>query len=115
MKLSIEQQKFSHDLSLLIGGIERFGYRVTFGEAYRPREMVAIYVKRGIGSRNSLHPKRLAADLNLFKDGRYLRKTKDYEIAGMFWESLDPLNRWGGSFSKRKDGNHFERTLKPWR
>lgn len=55
----------------------------------------------------SLHYSRLAADLNLFVDGKW-RKTDciEWRAIGAYWESLDPLCRWGGRFTSG-DFNHF--------
>ena len=58
----------------------------------------------GKGSFRSLHPDRLAVDLNLFKDGVWLTKTEDHRVLGEFWESLGADHRWGGRFG---DGNHY--------
>jgi len=52
----------------------------------------------------SFHYKRLAADLNLFKDGDYLIHTEDHLPLGEKWESMG--GTWGGRF-RRKDGNHY--------
>jgi len=46
--------------------------------------------------------KRLAIDLNLFKDGEYLTDTEDHRFLGEFWESLG--GTWGGRWD---DGNHY--------
>ncbi len=54
----------------------------------------------------------MAIDMSLFINDKYQRKTAAYKPLGDYWESLDPLNRWGGRFD---DGNHFERNLRPWR
>ena len=54
------------------------------------------------GRENSLHKDKLALDLNLFKDGRYLASTEDHEPLGLFWESIG--GSWGGRFD---DGNHY--------
>lgn len=86
----------------LIVWIEANGYMCTFGEAYRNRETALYYQRRGLGISNSLHCDRLAIDLNLFKDGRYLVDSDDYRDVGLFWESIG--GAWGGRFS---DGNHF--------
>ena len=80
------------------------GYELTFGEAYRTPEQVALNAKNGSGIANSLHTKRLAVDLNLFKGGEYLKEGLDYTPLGEHWESLG--GSWGGRFS-RPDGNHF--------
>lgn len=80
------------------------GWELTEGEAYRTPEQAALNAKSGKGISNSLHPKRLAIDLNLFKDGVYLTDSAAYEPLGVFWESIG--GSWGGRFT-RPDGNHF--------
>ncbi len=114
MTLRQRQSLFARLYAKLILHAYELGYEVTFGETLRPPEMVAIYVERGTGSANSLHPLKLAGDFNLFKDGRYLSSTESHRILGEYWESLHELCRWGGRFS-RPDGNHYEVTRKPWR
>ena len=74
------------------------GYSCTLGDAYRSPSVK-------YGHRNSLHRHRLAIDLNIFKDGRYLEETDEYAFAGAYWCNLHPANRWGGMDGK--DGNHF--------
>ena len=84
--------------ALLILHAEALGYEVTFGDAYRdPR------VK--YGAKNSLHRKRLAVDLNLFKNGRWLKTTAAHRPLGEYWESIG--GTWGGRFD---DGNHYSLT-----
>ena len=78
----------------LILYIYQSGYEATFGDAY---------AKTG-HSKNSFHYKRLAIDLNLFKDGVYLEKTEDHRPFGKYWKLLG--GTWGGDFT-RKDGNHY--------
>lgn len=104
MTLGEKQQKFTFLVSQLISWAYGNGYRMTFGEAYRTPEQAALNAQKGIGISNSLHTKRLAVDLNLFKDGQYLTSTEDYAAVGEYWESLDSECAWGGRF---KDGNHF--------
>jgi hypothetical protein len=70
----------------------------------RTKEQAAWYAARGMGVNNSLHCYRLAIDINLFKLGKYLTRTEDYEWLGRYWESLDEDNKWGGNGN---DGNHF--------
>lgn len=74
---------------------EQLGYEVTLGDAYRPPWAVW-------GHRKSLHKKRLAIDLNLFRDGKYLTDTEDHQPLGEYWESIG--GSWGGRF---EDGNHY--------
>jgi hypothetical protein len=95
MTLRQKQSKFSVMAARLILHAESIGYEVTLGDAYRdPR---CPY-----GSETSLHKKRLALDINLFRDGVYLPRTEDHLELGLFWESIGCS--WGGRFM---DGNHY--------
>lgn len=89
------------------------GYELSFGEA-----TVSVARCHGCGMKiskhidNSLHYLRLAIDLNLFKDGEYLRTTEDHRPLGEYWEILG--GSWGGRFEESelgkgdgKDGNHY--------
>ncbi len=108
MKLSQRQAIFAQNVALLLQHIASKGFLVTFGEAFRTQEQANIYAQAGKGIADSLHCKRLAVDLNLINDeGIYLPDSKDYKQFGLYWESLNDLNRWGGRF-KRIDGNHFQ-------
>lgn len=108
MTLRERQSLFVQLLAKLFVWAKENGYELTLGEGWRTPEMVEIYTKRGTGSPLSLHPLRLAQDLNLFKNGKWLTATEDHRPLGEYWKSLHPDNRWGGDFSKRKDGNHYE-------
>lgn len=78
--------------ALLIFYAYELGYELSFGDAWAQS-----------GHReNSFHYKRLAIDLNLFKNGAYLTKTSDHEPLGVFWESIG--GTWGGRWN---DGNHY--------
>ena len=104
MTLREKQSFFAALVANLIDEAFRRGYEVTFGETYRPVETAALYAKQGKGIAHSLHTKRLAIDLNLFKDGKYLSSTESHRPLGEWWEKQHPLCRWGGRF---KDGNHY--------
>lgn len=106
MTLSEKQRLFTRNIARLIEYAYANGYELTFGEAYRTPEQAALNAKTGAGIANSLHTQRLAVDFNLFKDGQYLTASAAYKPLGEYWESLDPLNAWGGRFT-RQDGNHF--------
>jgi hypothetical protein len=100
-----KQSRFARALARLILEAERQGYEVTFGDAYRdPRLHGVPGVKKGYGAANSVHKLRLAVDLNLFKDGRFLSSTESHRQLGEWWEAQHPDARWGGRF---EDGNHY--------
>jgi len=83
-------------------------YVLTMGECWRSRETQSLYVLSGRGSRASLHPLRLAVDVELFVAGEWQRQSEQYAKLGALWVSLHPGCRWGGAFVSRPDGNHFE-------
>lgn len=107
MTLREKQHAFARLVAALIQRADLCGYEVTLGEAYRSKEEAERLAKLGKGIKNSLHTLRLAIDLNLFKDGKYLTSTEDYRELGEWWESLSTdelICVWGGRFG---DGNHF--------
>lgn len=109
MTLHDKQVLFSKNVAALIDYISAHQFNVTFGEAYRTPEQAAWNAEHGTGIAHSLHTERLAIDLNLFDAvGNYLTLKDQYEPFGKFWESLHPLNRWGGRFVHLVDSNHFE-------
>lgn len=79
---------------------------VTAGEFLRTQAQANANAASGAGISNSLHLQKLAADLNLFVNGIYQTDSAPYLSLGEKWESMHPLCRWGGRFSK-PDGNHF--------
>ena len=116
MRVSQLQQLFAITYAHLVVYACTIGYRVTHGATFRDPDW-------GIGHPNSLHGKRLAGDLNLFRDGDYLTESADYEPLGIWWEAqtgwyLPDGQRvaedtpgaefvefsWGGRFG---DGGHF--------
>lgn len=98
------QETFALNVALLIHYIFEQGYTCTLGEAFRTKEQAEIYAKNGKGVINSLHCKRLAIDLNLFKDGVYQDKSEQYDFAADYWLTLHPDNKAGVVGG---DGNHF--------
>ncbi len=130
MTLGQKQRLFTRLVALFILECYRRGYELSFGEATRSNEQAEINAMGrsgrarlidflrpvfpelsrtlednvGSGIRNSLHEQRLAIDFNLFKEGRYLQLTPEWQEMGEYWESLHPLARWGGRFG---DGNHI--------
>lgn len=109
MTLRQRQSLFARLICQHILWLYEQGYEVTLGEAWRPPEMVLIYAEQGIGSLTSVHPEKLALDINLFRGGRYLTSTESHRASGEKWEKRHPLCRWGGRFKTDKgpDGNHY--------
>ena len=110
MTLGERQRIFTRLVGKLIEFAYQSGYELTFGEAYRTPEQAALNSKSGKGIANSLHGMRLAIDLNLFKDGKYLDTSEAHRPLGEYWKSLNPDCCWGGDFVTRADGNHYSLT-----
>lgn len=101
-----KQSRFCRQAARLILKAFELGYEVTFGETERTREQAALNAASGAGILNSLHPERLAIDLNLFKEGRYIEDEEGHRELGAWWKTFGPEYRWGGDFRK-KDFNHY--------
>lgn len=107
MTLIEKQKAFSLLVADLILEAQQRGYEVTLGEVWRPPETAKLYADDNRGTANSNHCVRLAVDLNLFRDGRLLTRTQQYEEIGVWWEEQGSPGLqccWGGRFG---DGNHF--------
>ncbi len=118
MSNASEQAAFLLDMCKLIQKATEMGFVVTGGELYRSPEQQQIHVKAGRSkTMNSLHLSRRAVDLNFFKDGKLTYDKAVLAPLGAYWESLHPLNSWGGNGVKLVDTPHFSRGVdKPeWR
>ena len=112
MSLNQEQAAFLLDMCKLIQHATEHGFLVTGGELARTPEQQAIYFKTGRSkTMNSIHLKRCAIDLNFFKDGKLCYDKKVLTPLGAYWESLHPLNSWGGNGVKLFDLPHFSRGI----
>lgn len=112
MSLVSEQAAFLLDMGKLVEFATQQGFVVTSGELYRTPEQQEIYVKTGRSqTMNSLHLKRLAIDFNFFKDGKLIYDKAMLAPLGAYWESLHPLNSWGGNGKKLVDTPHFSRGI----
>ncbi len=94
MGLVDKQNKFAGMSALLINYMQTLGYQVTYGDAYRDDRVK-------YGHPRSTHRSRLAVDLNLFKDGKYLSSDEDHAPFHDFWDSI------GGSERIAGDANHY--------
>lgn len=107
-----EQAEFLQDVALLIQKAREMGFLVTGGELFRTVEQQQIHMKAGRSSTmNSLHLSRRAIDLNFFKDGKLTYDKKLLAPLGAYWESLSPLNSWGGNGVKLVDTPHWSRGI----
>jgi hypothetical protein len=112
MSLSDEQAAFLLDACNLIRYATEQGFKVTGGELFRTAEQQAIYVQTGRSKTlNSNHLRRLAIDLNFFKEGQIIWDKGILAPLGAYWETLNPKNRWGGNFKSLVDCPHFERNV----
>ena len=116
MTLGEKQRIFSKAISHLILYAYSQGYEITVGDFFRDPRVHGEFGKSGdapYGRSRSCHKLKLAADLNLFKDGKYLNKTSDHEFLGKRWEAMCERfgveGVWGGKFN---DGNHY--SIKHW-
>ena len=110
MTLGQNQEKFAQDLVKLLNHLIDNGYTVRIGEVERTQAQQEIYTKEGKSkTSNSMHLKRCAADLHIFKNGEWLQSKTQLQSIGDYWESLDQNNRWGGNFKSFIDTPHFER------
>lgn len=98
-KLLDDQQEFFYRLCLWGVKINEMGYDATWGDAYRDPRATFPYSSDG-----SLHPHRLAVDVNLFKNGKYIIDVEGWRECGELWEKMG--GTWGGRF-KKPDPNHL--------
>jgi len=108
-----DQFIFSKNLGLLLTYLREHFYAWTMGESYRTKEQAELYAKEGKGIVNSQHCKRLAQDIFLFKkdeqdNWQMINDKEFYRQVGIYWESLNSNNRWGGNFKSLDDPYHFE-------
>jgi len=115
MSLRQRQSEFAYRVGLLIQFAYDNGYELTIGDAWAfDLDQIAPWLKAAIPAwltrllsakshkTGSFHYDKLAIDLNLFRDGKYLQDTEHHRPLGHYWESLG--GSWGGRFG---DGNHY--------
>lgn len=112
MSMVDAQAAFLKDMCELVRYATSLGFTLTAGELYRTPEQQEIYMKTGRSqTMDSLHLKRLAVDFNIFKDGKLCYDKAALAPLGAYWESLNPLNSWGGNGKKLVDTPHFSRGI----
>ena len=98
MTLGQNQEKFTEDLAKLLNYLIKNNYQIRIGEVERTQAQQQIYIKEGKSKTlNSMHLKRCAADLHIFKDNEWLQSKQELQEIGDYWEGLDINNKWGGN------------------
>jgi hypothetical protein len=107
MSLFKRQSQFNGYIAKLIIYAQEQGFLTSLREVARPVEMQRLYINTGRSrTMNSLHLQCVAADIYFQINGRMANRT-ELEVIARFWESLDPLNSWGGMGKTLKDEPHF--------
>jgi hypothetical protein len=99
MTLGQRQELFSQLIAKLIVEMYNRGFQVRCGDFWAKPRVPAEH------KANSLHYVKCAADLNLFKDGKFLTTEEDHRQFADYWESLHPNCRNGRRYG---DANHYE-------
>lgn len=106
--LGKKQEQFARMLAEFITWLYSKGYTVRIGEVWRPQEMQELYFKQGkTKTLKSKHTDKTAADLAIFKDGKWLQTKDELLECGQKWCSINPDNQWGGNW-KFLDSDHFQ-------
>ena len=104
MKLSVKQRAFTRMIADLIIFAYEQGYELTVGDFFRDPRLHGKFGERGgYGSSKSVHKLRIAADLNLWVNGKYITTSEHpaWDELHEYWESI------GGAKRVPKDANHF--------
>jgi hypothetical protein len=103
--LGQKQKRFARMVPRLIDKLHELGYECSLGDAFRdPRVHGQVGEKKGYGHSRSGHKNRLAIDLNLFKDSRYITDDEGHKELGAWWKAQGDDHAWGGDF---QDPNHY--------
>lgn len=124
MRLSERQVYFRNMFSVFLVWAISKGYNFSIGEVFRPGKLryccphcrkdfefnlqdVYVRMKRS-KAKHSKHQDKLAFDIFLYKDGKFVTAKGAYHPLARFWVKLDKRNRWGGNFVGLDDPYHFE-------
>jgi hypothetical protein len=110
MSLFAEQAAFLLDMCRLVMKATELGFMVSGRELGRTAEQQQIYVKTGRSTTMaSNHLRNCAVDLYFMRDGKLVMDVETLAPLGVYWQSLNPKNQWGGFWKSLKDVPHFER------
>lgn len=115
MSIRAKQAIFANYAAQLISKANELGTPVVVLEWYRSEERQKYLMSIGRSkTMNSKHIQGLAVDLcflaDLQDDGAMNWTADKYRHLGIFWESLDNENIWGGSWKSFVDAPHFQYT-----
>jgi hypothetical protein len=106
MSLNAKQARFLSKIAKLIVWANGQGIQLIGAELFRTPEQAAINAEKGVGIKNSVHRKKLALDMYIYKNNTILWSGPEYEKLGRKWETMAIDARWGGDF-RRRDVYHF--------
>lgn len=126
MSLREKQSLFLFNVHKLIEWAYRNGFELTGGELWRTRAQVllnfygydvvendgVLSLIKTIATSQTLksrHPQRLAIDLNVFRNGLWIRSAVDIKPLGDYWVSLHTDNVWGSDWNR--DGSILDETF----
>lgn len=107
LTLGQKQRLFAKYFGMLLTWLYANGYECSIDEVLRTQAQANANAASGAGIVHSLHLIHLAADLNIFKDGKFLQTVEEIKPVGDYWKSLDSNCCWGGDFHTRPDADHF--------
>jgi hypothetical protein len=119
MGLVTKQNAFARKAALLILFAQELGLEVSIGSVLRSEDEQARKVAAGVSkTMSSKHLKKLAIDLNLFRNGSWITDKYDpaFRLLGEHWIRIGG-NNWGGRFGVEPehydtdvgwDPGHFE-------
>jgi len=113
MTLKEERIQFTKNLGRLITyvnfNLNTYGYEIAIDYCKRLQSEQDILIANKLSkNKNSKHLIGLAADVILYRDGKYITDSGDYKILGDYWKEIDKNNVWGGDWEQFPDGNHFQ-------
>lgn len=107
MSLNAKQARFTYKIAkLIVWANEELGVELIGSELFRTKEQAEIYAREGVGIKNSVHRKKLALDMYVFKDDKILWTGDEYKLIANKWKTMDEDARWGGDF-RRRDVYHY--------
>ena len=107
MTLREKQSIFLKNIAKLILWSFENGYELTGQELFRTQEQQDIYFKTGKSKvKYSKHQDKLAIDLNLFINGKYVTDKESFKPLAEYWRSLHHRNISGSDWGW--DFNHFQ-------